>query len=140
MILTTTSVPIGRWARIEVHLTSHATNGQATVRLYREVDSPYVTETVTSSATFNTKPNAAYMSNPRFGISTAAPSMTCYLDDIAIDYQGWIRSCRSCVCAADYCCKQCRNGHKCRSSDTREHFIDRQQFPDAVFKPWHGYI
>lgn len=89
MILTTTSVPIGRWARIEVHLTSHATNGQATVRLYREVDSPYVTETVTSAATFNTKPNAAYLCNPRFGISSAAPSMTCYIDDIVVDNQAW---------------------------------------------------
>lgn len=90
MGVTGMSVPIGRWFRIEVRATSHATAGQMTVRLYSEVDSPYPAEKLTSAASFNTKPNAPYSYKARFGISSlSVANLTYYLDDIAISDSGY---------------------------------------------------
>lgn len=91
MGLSTISLPIGRWARVEMRYVSSATAGQMTFRIYTEVDSPYPAETLASAASFNTKPNAGYITQPRFGISTFnIANWTYYIDDIAVSDQGWL--------------------------------------------------
>ncbi len=92
MGLSTVSLPAGRWSRVELRYVSSATVGQMTLRIYTEVDSPYPAETLTSAASFNTKPNATYITQPRFGISSGLTiaNWTYYIDDIAASDQGWL--------------------------------------------------
>ncbi len=92
MAVTTVPLPVGRWCRVEFRATSSATTGQITLRTYREVDSPYPTETVNSAATFNTQSNGIGFNKPRFGLTgISVANATCYMDDIAVsssDYLG----------------------------------------------------
>lgn len=91
MGLSTISLPTGRWARVEMRYVSSSAAGQMTLRIYTEVDSPYPAETLASAASFNTKPNAGYITQPRFGISTFnIANWTYYIDDIAVSDQGWL--------------------------------------------------
>lgn len=91
MVASTISLPVGRWVRVELRYVSSASAGQVALRIYTEIDSPYPAESVTSAASFNTKPNATYITQPRFGISTfSIANWTYYLDDLAISDQGWI--------------------------------------------------
>lgn len=91
MGLSTTVLPIGRWFRIELMCVSSATTGQMTFRIYTDVDSPHPAETLTSAASFNTKPNAPYIHYPRFGITgLAVANWTYYLDDISYSDAGWL--------------------------------------------------
>jgi len=85
MITTTVPLPVGRWARVEFQGVSSPTNGQIILRTYREVDSPYPTERVTSAASFNTQPGASGFMRIRLGITGInIANTTYYMDDIAV--------------------------------------------------------
>lgn len=91
MAVTTVPLPIGRWCRIEFQATSSPTTGQINLRTYREVDSPYPTENVSSAASFNTQPNGIGFNKTRFGLTgISVANATCYMDDIAVSSSGYL--------------------------------------------------
>ncbi len=85
MFVSTTPVLYDTWQRFELQMISSATTGQAILRYFREVDSPHPLETLTSTATFNTRPNGLDVAYADFGIlSGSSTNVTVYLDDLAV--------------------------------------------------------
>ena len=91
MGVSTISLPVGRWLRLEAMLVSHATTGSSVVKIFTEADSPYPAEIMTSTSSFNTAPNGTGISLARYGIvGSATSNYTYYLDDIAISNEGYL--------------------------------------------------
>ncbi len=91
MTVSTTSLPVGRWLRLEARIIANATTGSSVVKIYTEADSPYPAETMTSASTFNTAPNGTGIELLRCGIvGSATSNYTYYLDDIAISNSGYL--------------------------------------------------
>lgn len=72
VILTTSTVPLGAWYRIEGYFTSNASTGQAELKLFTSADSATAAETQTSPATENLL--GGNVNQVRFGSPTGGPS------------------------------------------------------------------
>jgi hypothetical protein len=81
----TVTVRHNQWMRFELVVTSHATAGQATLKIFTEADSPYPAEIITTAATFNTRPNNLDISKYNFGIvSFNVANTALYMDDMSV--------------------------------------------------------
>lgn len=85
MATTASSIKYNTWMRLELDATLDAAAGQATLKVFTEVDSPYPLETLVSTATFNTRPNGSGVTSANFGIVSGNYSnTTIYLDDVTM--------------------------------------------------------
>ena len=90
MNVSTLSVPVGRWVRLEARIVSSATVGSSVVKIFTEADSPYPAETMTSASSFNTAPNGTGIKVGRFGIvGSSVATYNYYLDDITMTDVGY---------------------------------------------------
>ncbi|MDN3356079.1 hypothetical protein [Actinomadura sp. DC4] len=89
MATTTAAVATGQWVRLEAKVVCNATTGSGELRLYNAADSATATETLTSTAAWNTgstKPGGS-----RFGgLTSTAASDVFWIDDVASDPTNWI--------------------------------------------------
>ncbi len=91
MSVSGSALEVGRWMRIEVAVTVSPTVGSSVVKLYREADSPYPTEVMTSASTFNTQSGGNPIDVVRFGMTQLfAPNYTYYLDDVIVTDAGFL--------------------------------------------------
>lgn len=91
MGVSTISLPVGRWLRLEAMVVSHATTGSSVVKIFTEADSPYPAETMTSASSFNTAPNGTGIELGRFGIvGSSTANFTYYIDDMAMSNSGYL--------------------------------------------------
>ena len=83
MTITTNSVALSQWIRIEWKYTASTTVGQAEIRLYNTADSTTATETQVSAASFNTQ---ASFNEYRFGAAgdPMPANRTVWYDDIGL--------------------------------------------------------
>jgi hypothetical protein len=88
-VITTTSIPLNQWLRVEGFVIGDPAAGQLSLTLYSVKDSTIATEgPVTSAATLNT---AAAMTGWRFGVGVAAASVGPYwLGNVAISNSGYV--------------------------------------------------
>lgn len=89
MTITTTSVALSQWVRIEVKYTASTTVGQAEIRLFNDSDAFASTETKQSAASFNTQ---ASFNKFRFGAAgdPMPANRTIWYDDLALSTVDWI--------------------------------------------------
>lgn len=89
MGITTTSVALNQWIRIECKYVASATVGQAEVRLFNEADSTYPTEVVRTAASFNTQANFSLY---RFGAAgdPLPANRTIWADELALSTADFI--------------------------------------------------
>lgn len=89
MATTTAAAATGQWIRIEAKVTSNAATGSGELRLYNNADSAVATETLTSTAAWNT--GSTKPGGWRFGgLTSTAASDVFWLDSVASDPSNWI--------------------------------------------------
>lgn len=111
MATSTTSLPTGRWVRLEAKVNAHGSTGGAVVKIFTEADSPYPAEVLTSTNTFNTAPNGTGIKIARFGIiGSAGANFTYYLDDIELNNTGYTGPADPSVTMQKYICNNADMG------------------------------
>ena len=87
MITFSGTIPLNEWFRVEGFISSSPSAGYASLSLYSPLDSLIPVETHTSTATFNTLDNAAWI---YFGIafSNAVAQGPYWMDDVAVSNTG----------------------------------------------------
>lgn len=84
-----TVLPTNQWVRLEFKCTTNATTGQVEAMIFCDADSPYCSEKLTSTATFNT--GASFTGGPIWGpTATNMANYTYYLDDMAVSDSGYL--------------------------------------------------
>jgi hypothetical protein len=88
VFVTTHSIPIGAWFRVEGYVTGSATAGQAQLRLFDSLDSTAPTETQTSAATHNLLGNVCRVT---YGIDSSVVNAGPYwYDDAGLTNIGYM--------------------------------------------------
>ena len=89
IVITTTSVALSQWIRVEARIVGSATVGSVELRLYNSADSLYPTEVRKSAATFNT---SGAFNEYRFGAAgdPLPANRTIWLDDMALSTVDWL--------------------------------------------------